>query len=81
MAPVKRDWTDAEFVVLDEHYRPGERHRDRKLRRWVFTGRRDAWGRPLWYRRPILNRWQYGAALLCAFALLIAVLSAFEPHG
>lgn len=71
---VKRDVIDTEFEVVGNHYRPGERHRDPKLRRWIFTGRNDPYGRPLWYRPPLLNRWAFGLALLFGyFALQVAV--------
>lgn len=51
-----KKWIDADFEVVGNHYRPGERNRDRKLRRWVFTGKVNFYGHPLWYRRPRLSR-------------------------
>lgn len=65
----KKPWTDAEFEVIGNHYRPGERHRDPKLRRWIFTGRTGAWGTPLWYRPPRFTRLQL---VLLAFAVVWA---------
>lgn len=67
---MKKPYTDVPYEVVGNHYRPGERHRDRKLRRWIYTGRQDAYGRPLWYRPPRLRR----PAL--ALALVGAILAA-----
>ncbi|RAK51190.1 hypothetical protein [Phenylobacterium soli] len=65
-----KDWTDAEFEVVGNHYRPGERHRDPKHKRWIFTGREDLFGRPLWYKPPRFSK-----------LALFAVLCAIYPGG
>lgn len=64
-----KDWTDAEFSVVGNHYRPGERNRDPKLKRWIYTGRVDRYGRPLWFRPPRLNRLGFAVFLLAVFAV------------
>lgn len=69
-----KDWTDAEFEVVGNHYRPGERNRDPKLKRWIFTGRVDAHGHPLWYRPPRLNRFWFAIALLLASPVVLAAI-------
>jgi hypothetical protein len=66
----KKPWTDADFTVLGNHYRPGERHRDPKLKRWIYTGRSSAWGTPLWYRPPRFTRMQL---------VLIACIAVWAP--
>lgn len=78
MAGMPKPWVDTKFEVVGNHYRPGERNRDRKLKRWIFTGRTDFYGHPLWYRPPRLKRLGFFlflcAVTAAAWVLLIAVL-------
>lgn len=73
-----KKWTDAKFEVVGNHYRPGERNRDPKLRRWLYTGRANFYGHPLWYRPPRLNRLQFFlflcAVMAAGWVFLVAVL-------
>lgn len=63
-----KDWTDAKYDVIGNHYRVGERNRDPKLRRWIYTGRLDRFGHPLWYRPPRLNRFGFFLFVMLLFA-------------
>lgn len=67
-------WTDAEYEVVSGPYRPGDKHRDRRQRRWIYTGHRDARGRPIWYRPPIFTRWGMAAVACAGFLAFQAAL-------
>lgn len=75
---MRKKWTDAEFEVVGNDYRPGERHRDPKLKRWIFTGRYGPWGHPLWYRPPRLNRPMYFLATVAVICAVIAAAGLYD---
>ena len=71
------EWIDAEFEVVEAPLRAGDRHPTRC--RWRYTGRNDAWGRPLWYRPPVFHGWKlYVAGILAAGLLWLLVNLALE---
>lgn len=60
MAKMARDWTDAEFEVIDGPPRIGDPHP--RLRGWRYAGV-DTYGRPLW-RSPGWPRWKLALAMI-----------------
>jgi hypothetical protein len=59
---------DAEFEVISGPLRQGDRHP--KRRSWIFTGRYDAAGDPLFYNRLLDVGWWMGVGQrICAWAV------------
>lgn len=82
MGRMPKTWIDAEFEVVSGPMRAGDPHPLRK--RWIYVGV-DAHGRPLWYRPPHLNRYQFALAVVVAAFLgwvaLIVVVVALHGLG
>lgn len=68
----KPDIIDADFEIVSGPYRVGDPHPTKK--RWLWTGRYDEKGRPLWYRPPLFNRYQFaGVIFLGMIAFWVAL--------
>lgn len=71
----RRPYIDAKFEVIDGPYRIGDRHRSPQLKSWRYTGHRDRFGVPVWYRPPVISRrliLNVAALLLALFVLMAA---------